>query len=294
VSFCLSHGYSLTRSQELEIRIEDQAVTDENGGQALLSIDPVVENAEGSYAGQRIKCVAVETGTSDPTPEATVTDYQLGTGAVQPLEADGYVTLTDEKVTFVVTGNPDNIVDGNKRYQVTCELEDQSAGSILPIALTNEDKNAPGVLVNTTMSKDFSSASSDECEMQESNRDNKMVDGCGVLTFREESGSDQFTVRLATQPLADVVIFVQPNSRQVRVEPESATFTAANWNEPQTFVLSGNGDDERLQTDIGGFTPAKISIEVDTLLTLDRGYVTRMHRCILVRSTVLNTTRFVL
>jgi len=265
----------LLDNEGLEVRVENgKMTTDENGGEALLTIDPVVANSQGSYAGDKIKCVAVKMGTSEPTPEATVTGYKLGNGAKQPLGADGYVTFPDEKVTFVVTGNPDNVVDGPQKYQVSCELEDTSAGTILPVVLMNEDKNVPGVYVNTTMANNFVGAGVDFCQMREAVREDKMVDGCGVLTFRELSGEDQFTVQLATQPLADVVIFAQPNNRQVQVKPDSVTFTPADWNKPQTFTVSGNGDDEKLQTDTDGLTYAKVSIEVDTLLTQDKGMST--------------------
>ena len=56
----------------------------------------------------------------------------------------------------------------------------------------------------------------------------------------DSSKSDSFTIRLNTQPVGgDVVI---PVTAEVVVSPALVTFTAANWNTPQTVTMTGQVD----------------------------------------------------
>ena len=60
----------------------------------------------------------------------------------------------------------------------------------------------------------------------------------------DSSKSDSFTIRLNTQPVGgDVVIPVtSSNTAEVVVSPALVTFTAANWNTPQTVTMTGQVD----------------------------------------------------
>ncbi len=64
-----------------------------------------------------------------------------------------------------------------------------------------------------------------------------------LLTTREDGGSASFTVVLDTPPLADVVVPVYSTAPGEGVPSVSSlTFTPANWNVPQTVVVSGVAD----------------------------------------------------
>src|SRR5690606_36386314 len=64
----------------------------------------------------------------------------------------------------------------------------------------------------------------------------KIVQTDGTTVLAETGGTDTYTIQLAGQPTADVI--VTPNGgTQVAVEPASLTFTPANWNQPQTVTV---------------------------------------------------------
>merc|ERR1712048_357879 len=54
---------------------------------------------------------------------------------------------------------------------------------------------------------------------------------------------------------------------EIKVKPESITFTPGNWNQTQEFMFQGGGDDFKVQ----GVTYAKVAIQVDPLKTKDAG-----------------------
>src|SRR5207237_407283 len=63
------------------------------------------------------------------------------------------------------------------------------------------------------------------------------------LTTTEAGGTANFTVVLASQPTANVVIGISSsNTAEGTVSASSLTFTAANWNTPQTVTVTGVDD----------------------------------------------------
>src|SRR5262249_57095318 len=60
---------------------------------------------------------------------------------------------------------------------------------------------------------------------------------------REGGGAAWFTVRLTSQPKPDVTIPVaSSNAAEGVAAPASLTFTAADWNVPQTVTVTGQDD----------------------------------------------------
>jgi hypothetical protein len=69
------------------------------------------------------------------------------------------------------------------------------------------------------------------------------VDPTAGLITTEADGSDTFTIVLASQPTADVVIGLSSSDpTEGTVSPESVTFTSANWNVAQTITVTGVDD----------------------------------------------------
>ena len=66
----------------------------------------------------------------------------------------------------------------------------------------------------------------------------------GAVTAAAASGSNSatYTIHLASQPLADVTVFVGYGDR-LSAQPASLLFTAANWNVPQAVTLTVKDDD---------------------------------------------------
>jgi len=239
--------------------------TDENGKELALNIDPSVKTPDGNtFEDQEVKCES-----SNPE-EVVITEYRHGDQGAKTTYSQGdYIKFTDKKLFLFVAGQPDNMVDGDKRVEVSCSLKDANfGGSMLPVTVKNLDVNVPGIIVSTTMSANFSKADSANCT--KAAPPPPMVDGCGNLQFFETKGDDKFTVKLATKPRKNVVIAVVSNNvEQVVVIPESRTFTPETWDTPQEFVVKGGGDDFKVQQ--GRVTEASVAIQVDPIATEDAG-----------------------
>ena len=66
----------------------------------------------------------------------------------------------------------------------------------------------------------------------------------GPLTVSEDGTSDQFSVVLTSQPLADVNVSVSSgNTLEATVDKTMLVFTASNWNSAQTVTATGVDDD---------------------------------------------------
>ena len=58
-----------------------------------------------------------------------------------------------------------------------------------------------------------------------------------------EGGRATYTVKLNTRPNADVTVEITGTTRDVGVSDSSLTFTASNWNQPQTVTVTAGDDD---------------------------------------------------
>jgi hypothetical protein len=122
--------------------------------------------------------------------------------------------------TVTVTGIEDNIADGPIAYTIVlspCQSSDPHFNDIDPddVALTNIDDDSPGFLVTPTSG----------------------------LQTTEAGGTDTFTVVLNSQPSADVTVAVASNdATEASASTQALTFTAQNWNAPQTVTVTGVDD----------------------------------------------------
>ena len=65
-----------------------------------------------------------------------------------------------------------------------------------------------------------------------------------------EGSSQSYTVVLDTEPTADVTVAIQvPENAEIAVSPLALTFTAANWNTPQTVAVTAAHDDDAIDDD---------------------------------------------
>ena len=65
-----------------------------------------------------------------------------------------------------------------------------------------------------------------------------------------EGSSQSYTVVLDTEPAADVTVEIQmPEDAEIAVSPLALTFTAANWNTPQTVTVTAAQDDDAVADD---------------------------------------------
>src|SRR5204863_502135 len=121
--------------------------------------------------------------------------------------------------TVTVTGADDAVQDGAVAYAIVLGAASGAdpgyAGmDAADVSVTNADDDVAGIVVTAS-----------------------------ALVTSEPGTSASFTMRLASQPAADVVIAPASDDPAEGVAaPASLTFTAADWNVPQTVAVTGVND----------------------------------------------------
>jgi hypothetical protein len=122
--------------------------------------------------------------------------------------------------TVAITGVNDAVVDGNIGYAIVTGAATSSDAAYnglnaADVSVTNTDNDGAGISVTPTVG----------------------------LNTTEAGGTATFTIVLLSQPTADVVIpLSSSDTTEGTVSPASVTFTAANWNVPQTVTVTGVDD----------------------------------------------------
>jgi hypothetical protein len=127
----------------------------------------------------------------------------------------------DQAQTFTITGQDDLFVDGNKAYTLSLSpsqsLDSEFAKlTIAPYSLQNLDDDVAGIATIYT----------------------------GGLLTSEAGANFSFTVVLRSVPSSSVTIptITSTNTSEGTVSPSTLTFTTANWNVPQTVIVTGVDD----------------------------------------------------
>ena len=160
----------------------------------------------------------------DAQPTSNVVIDLASTNTAEATVAPASLTFTPANWSTpqnaVVTGVDDDVDDGD---QVTVITADVSAGSDPAfIGLSRQ------VLV-TTVDDDTASF--------------LVTESGGSTQVTEAGGTDDFTIVLLTQPVADVVIDVTSTDIiEATVSPGSLTFTPANWDVAQAVTVTGAND----------------------------------------------------
>ena len=159
--------------------------------------------------------------TSSLAAEALVTGQ--GNADVSPLGPAGSITINLNSGTTVgttfqitVTGQPDDIDDGNQNYTISFVIGGGGWTGPSPAAVngSNLDINTAGLLVNPT---------------------------AGLQTTTN-GGFDTFTVQLNSSPVTPVNITVQSSDiTEGTVSPPSLSFDSSNWDQPVTVTVTGQG-----------------------------------------------------
>ncbi|HXJ70703.1 MAG TPA: Calx-beta domain-containing protein, partial [Verrucomicrobiae bacterium] len=157
-------------------------------------------------------------------PTANVTIPVASSDATEGSVSASSVTFTSANwnvpQSITVTGADDFVADGDIAYSVTlgkATSSDALYAAIDPadVAVTNTDNDVAGIQVTPTS---------------------------GLVTT-EAGGQATFTVVLNSQPLANVSIPVSSSDvSEGTVSTSNLTFTAANWNVPQTVTVTGVDD----------------------------------------------------
>ena len=203
----------------------DVSATTTDNEVPALTVTPLVLTTTEASGGSRATTFSINLA-CQPTVPVTVNL------TITPVSNDGTEgTLSTSALTFsastwfvpqfvTVTGVDDDINDGDKSYSVVATASGaEYAGITATIAVTNTDDDAPGVVVTP-------------------------ISG---LTTTELGGTANFTVRLTSQPLNNVTITVISSNNAEGVVATSGVpmvliFTAANWDQTQTVIVTGVDD----------------------------------------------------
>ncbi|GIR37543.1 MAG: hypothetical protein CM15mP49_29280 [Actinomycetota bacterium] len=163
---------------------------------------------------------------SSDTGEATVTSSLTFTPA-----------NWDTPQTATVTGIDDDIVDGTQSPVITISVND---------ALSHDDfDDLQDQTINASNTDDdVAGFTIDELN--------------GSVEVTEAGGTDTFTVVLDAQPTSNVVLTLTSNDVGESSVSSPITFTAANWDTPQTVTVTGIDDDI-----IDGEQGSSITISID-------------------------------
>ena len=142
----------------------------------------------------------------------TVTSLDLAEGTVSPGELHFTPVTYDVPQVVTVRGVDDDRADGNQTYTVRLD-----AGKIdlVDLAIVNDDDDTAGFVVTPEVG----------------------------LTTSEAGAQASFTVRLSSQPDADVVIPIQTSDASEGVADKTELiFTHESWNDDQTVIVTGQPD----------------------------------------------------
>ncbi|CAD5981544.1 Cell wall protein IFF6 [Planktothrix tepida] len=197
----------------------DVAVTNTDNDIKGITVTPTTGLTTTEAGGNATFTVVLN---SQPTADVTIplTSSNTAEGTVDKTSLTFTAANWNTPQTVTITGVDDNIVDGDIAYNIvtataTSTDANYSGFDASDVAVTNTDNDIKGITVTPTTG----------------------------LTTTEAGGNATFTVVLNSQPTADVTIpLTSSNTAEGTVDKTSLTFTAANWNTPQTVTITGVDD----------------------------------------------------
>ena len=202
------------------LNVPDVTVTNVNDDVAGITVNPtsgLITTEAGGTATFTIRL------NSRPTANVTIglSSSNTAEGTASPTSVTFTPSNWNTPQTITVTGVDDEIDDDDVTYTIitaAATSTDPKYNGINPadVSVTNRDNDVAGFVINPTSG----------------------------LTTTEAGGTAQFTVRLNTQPTANVTItLTSSNPAEGTVSPSSLTFTPANWNSSQLVTITGVDDD---------------------------------------------------
>ncbi|MDZ7779460.1 MAG: Ig-like domain-containing protein [Gemmatimonadota bacterium] len=199
----------------------------ETDGSTIVSESGTTDSLEVSLRARPTENVVLTVAASDP-----------GEATASPTTLTFTPTSWHVAQIVTVTGEDDSVVDGSQASTMTLSVdENRSDGDYhdlddetVPVTTTDDD--GAGIVV---------------------------TDDQGSAVVSEDGGTDAFTVRLASEPSADVVLEVTSgDTGEVTVNPSTLTFTPEDWDESQPVTLTGEDDDV-----IDGDVVTDVTVSVD-------------------------------
>ncbi len=200
----------------------------------INAADVSVTNADNDASGITVSAISGDTTeaggtatftvvlTAEPTADVTVglSSDNTAEGTVLPVSLTFTSANWDSAQTVTVTGVDDLLDDGDVAFGIVTAAATSADGNYngmnpADVSVTNTDDDGAGITVSAAS---------------------------GPTT--EAGGTATFTIVLDTLPTADVTVGLSSSdTTEGTVLPVSVTFTAADWNTPQTITVTGVNDD---------------------------------------------------
>ena len=206
----------------------------------------------GDYEGVTAADVEV-TITEDDTTGVTISITAL---EVTEGETGSYTVVLDTEpmadvtVTIQVPDNADIAVD---QTELTFTADNWNTPQTVTVTATQDDDaitDDPVTLTHTVSGGDYEGVAAADVEAMITEDDTVGVTISTDALELPEGSSQSYTVVLDTEPAADVMIAIQvPDNADIAVDQTALTFTADNWNTPQTATLTAAHDDDAITDD---------------------------------------------
>ncbi|WP_254032365.1 DUF4347 domain-containing protein [Planktothrix agardhii] len=201
------------------VNASDVAVTNTDNDTKGITVTPTTGLTTTEAGGKATFTVVLN---SQPTANVTIplTSSNTAEGTVDKTSLTFTSANWNVAQTVTVTGVDDSVDDGDIAYNIvmvaaTSTDTNYSGVNASDVAVTNSDNDTKGITVTPTTG----------------------------LTTTEAGGKATFTVVLNSQPTANVTIpLTSSNTAEGTVDKTSLTFTATNWNTPQTVTVTGVND----------------------------------------------------
>lgn len=179
------------------------------------------------------------------TPAGNLITNESGTTATFTVKLN--TQPADDVVVDISSSNPAEASAAPTQMQFTTSNWDQPQTVIVTGVDDLIDDNDRTFLINLVLTSIDVNYNGRSVRVSGTNRDDEVagvtVDPSGNLITNESGTTATFTVVLNTQPTADVFVDVSSsNSSEASASPTQISFTASNWNQPQTITVTGVDD----------------------------------------------------
>ncbi len=199
------------------VAVADVIATVTDDEDAGITVAPVAGLTTTEAGGRATFTVVLD---SRPTGDVTLalSSSDLSEGRVAPQSLTFTAQNWGTARTVTVTGQDDAVADGDQAYEIVTAAAVStdaaySGRDAADIRVTNEDDDATGV----TLSE-------------------------GAIRVAETGGSATYTVVLDAEPTGDVTVTPTSSDPGAATVAPVLTFTAGNWDQPQTVTVTGVND----------------------------------------------------
>ncbi len=198
----------------------------------------------GGYDSVNVDAVEVRIADDDTaavTATPTLLELEEGRSASTTVALDSEPT---EEVTVTVTGAPDDITMTPSALTFTASNWNRSQ-----TVTVKAEEDADAVADTATLTLQAAGGEYDDAEsvtvaVRVTDNDTAGVTVTPTELELEEGTSATYTVVLDSEPTEEVTVTVTGAADDITVAPTSVTFTAANWDRPQTVTVEAGEDDD--------------------------------------------------